>query len=153
MLISDYIARMLEEMLEEHDGTLEIRRNDMANKLGCAPSQINYVITSRFTPQHGYLVESQRGGGGYVRIVRKQMHRDEYLMHFFHAVGATLSESEARAMIDNLCATRAVESGTAAAMQAAVSAQALAGIENKVQRDAVRADILRQLVLSQMLAK
>ena len=153
MLISDYIARMLEEMLEEHDGTLEIRRNDMASKLGCAPSQINYVITSRFTPQHGYLVESQRGGGGYVRIVRKQMHRDEYLMHFFHAVGATLSESEARAMIDNLCATRTVEPGTAAAMQAAVSAQALAGIEDKAQRDAVRADILRQLVLSQMMAQ
>ena len=153
MLISDYIARMLEEMLEEHDGTLEIRRNDMASKLGCAPSQINYVITSRFTPRNGYLVESQRGGGGYVRIVRKQMHRDEYLMHFFHAVGATLSESEARAMIDNLCATRAVEPGTAATMQAAVSAQALAGIEDKAKRDAVRADILRQLVLSQMMAR
>lgn len=153
MLISDYIAQMLEEMLEQSNGTLEIRRNDMASKLGCAPSQINYVITSRFTPQHGYLVESHRGGGGYVRIVRKEMHRDEYLMHFFHSIGTSLSEAEAVAMLRNLCATRAVETDVAAVMRAALSDRALTGIEDKALRDRVRADLLRQLVLSRMVTR
>ena len=141
MLISDYIAQMLEEMLEQSNGTLEIRRNDMASKLGCAPSQINYVITSRFTPQHGYLVESHRGGGGYVRIVRKEMHRDEYLMHFFHSIGTSLSEAEAVAMLRNLCATRAVETDMAAVMRAAERAAGgseSAWLVRRLDGDAVR---------------
>ena len=152
MLISDYIAQMLEQMIAESDGQLDIRRNDMATRFGCAPSQINYVITSRFTPENGYVVESRRGGGGYIRIVRKQMHRDEYLMHFFHAVGASLTENEAKAMIRNLADVQAVDPTVAAVMFAAVSRQALAAVADKDKRDAVRADVLRQMVLSLMVS-
>ena len=65
---------MIEEMLEAGGGSLELQRNEMAGKLGCVPSQISYVLTSRFTPVRGYVIESHRGGGGYIRIVRKQMH-------------------------------------------------------------------------------
>ncbi|MBP5209829.1 MAG: CtsR family transcriptional regulator [Clostridia bacterium] len=150
MLISDYIAQMLEQMLDESDGQLDIRRNDMATRFGCAPSQINYVITSRFTPENGYVVESRRGGGGYIRIVRKHMHRDEYLMHFFHAVGEALTENEARAMIRNLVDTRAIDPETATVMASAVSGPALSGVTDKDRRDAVRADVLRQMVLALM---
>ena len=64
-------------MLDKSGGTLELKRNDLAEKLGCVPSQINYVISSRFTPEMGYIVESRRGGGGYIRIIRKQMGKDE----------------------------------------------------------------------------
>ena len=96
MLLSDHIARLINEMLEEGSGQAEVRRNDLAARLGCAPSQINYVITSRFTPERGYVTESRRGGGGYIRIVRVQMTKNEYLMHFFQAVGKVLSEQEAR---------------------------------------------------------
>ena len=64
MLLSDHIARLINEMLEEGGGQAEVRRNDLAAKLGCVPSQINYVITSRFTPERGYVTESRRGGGG-----------------------------------------------------------------------------------------
>ena len=56
MLISDYIAQIIEEMLEDGGGKTEVRRNDLASKLGCVPSQINYVITSRFTPEKGYII-------------------------------------------------------------------------------------------------
>ncbi|MDD6800068.1 MAG: CtsR family transcriptional regulator [Firmicutes bacterium] len=102
MLISDTIAKMLVEMLDKSGGTLELKRNDLAEKLGCVPSQINYVISSRFTPEMGYIVESRRGGGGYIRIIRKQMGKDEYLMHFYHAVGNNIDESSGAAFINNI---------------------------------------------------
>ena len=86
-MLSDVIEKILIEMLEEEGGILELRRNDLAQRVGCVPSQINYVITSRFTPERGYVIESRRGGGGYVRITRKAFHRDEYLMHLFCSVG------------------------------------------------------------------
>ena len=81
--ISDEIAAYILHRLEQaEDGTAELQRNLLAEELGCVPSQISYVITSRFTPERGYMIESRRGGGGHIRIVRKEMHRDEYLMHF-----------------------------------------------------------------------
>ena len=95
MVLSDHIARLIEEMLEEGNGQAEVRRNDLAARIGCVPSQINYVITSRFTPERGYVTESRRGGGGYIRIVRVPMTKSSYLMHFFHAVGEVMEENEA----------------------------------------------------------
>ena len=148
-IISDFIMKMLDEA----DGDLELKRNELAQQFNVVPSQINYVITSRFSPEHGFRIESHRGGGGYVRIVRKEMHRDEYLMHFFHSIGTSLSEAEAVAMLRNLCATRAVETDVAAVMRAALSDRALTGIEDKALRDRVRADLLRQLVLSRMVTR
>lgn len=102
MILSDHIAGLIEEMLEAGGGTTEVRRNDLAAKLGCVPSQINYVITSRFTPERGFMTESRRGGGGYIRIVRIQMTKSEYLMHFFQAVGGEISENELRAFLGDL---------------------------------------------------
>ena len=69
MRISDEITAYILHMLENaDDGEAELRRNELAEELGCVPSQINYVLTSRFTPEQGYVVESRRGGGGYIRI-------------------------------------------------------------------------------------
>ncbi len=64
---------------ENEDESVEIKRNELANTIGCVPSQINYVITSRFTPEQGYLVESQRGGGGYIRITRMSYNKESIL--------------------------------------------------------------------------
>ena len=63
MPISDTIAAIIEEMLDGGGGTAELKRNDLATRVGCVPSQINYVITSRFSPDKGYVIESRRGGG------------------------------------------------------------------------------------------
>ena len=93
-MLADYIATMIEEMLNRGDGILELKRNEMANQIGCVPSQISYVIASRFTPERGYVIESHRGGGGYIRITRKRMDRNEYLMHFFCAIGDEIDEAE-----------------------------------------------------------
>ena len=64
MRMSDLVAQYIIEMLDRENGSAEIQRNELAGNLGCVPSQINYVITSRFTPEKGYIVESRRGGGG-----------------------------------------------------------------------------------------
>ena len=72
MNITDAIAQVILSTLEDSGGTVQIQRNELANKIGCVPSQINYVITSRFTPEQGYIVESKRGGGGYIKIIKIQ---------------------------------------------------------------------------------
>ena len=150
MLLSDAIAKMIEEMLTDCGGTLELRRNDMAERMGCAPSQINYVITSRFTPERGYIIESRRGGGGYVRIVRKQMQRNEYLMHFFHAIGERLDEKTVFALVRNLEDAGIISGHLPEMMTSALSNTALGAIEDRETREHVRADIMRQFVLSLM---
>ncbi len=87
MRMSDLVAQYILEMLDEQNGSAEIKRNELAGDLGCVPSQINYVITSRFTPEQGYIVESRRGGGGYIRISRVKMDRGTTVMHIVNSVG------------------------------------------------------------------
>ncbi|CDD11138.1 firmicute transcriptional repressor of class III stress [Phascolarctobacterium succinatutens CAG:287] len=60
------------ELLREHENTVLVQRNELAERLSCAPSQISYVISTRFTPERGFMVESRRGSGGFVRIIRMQ---------------------------------------------------------------------------------
>ncbi len=149
MLISDSIARMIEQLLNDNDGTAEIRRNDLADRLGCVPSQINYVISSRFTPELGYIVESRRGGGGYVRIIRKQLGRDEYLMHFFCAIGDEIDENGANAFLGNLLGSRLITEREAKLMKRVLSSTAMTGVAAE-DRPALRASQMKQMVLSLM---
>ena len=148
-MLADEIAKLIEQMLDEEGGALELRRNEMATRLGCVPSQISYVITSRFTPERGYLTESRRGGGGHIRIVRKKMHRDEYLMHFFFAVGQTLEEGEARAYLGNLLDGGFLTPREAAMLNAVLSAKALSAVTPE-GRGVVRADLFKHVLLSLM---
>lgn len=148
-MLADQIALMIEQMLEEAGGSLELQRNEMAGKLGCVPSQISYVLTSRFTPERGYLIESRRGGGGYIRIVRKQMHRDEYLMHFFYAVGGSIEEREALAYVQNLQGNAIITTKEAKMIKAAISDSALSDVP-PTGRSIVRANILKHILLSLM---
>ncbi len=148
-MLSDYIAQIIEEMLNEGGGTLELQRNEMANRLGCVPSQISYVISSRFTPERGYVIESRRGGGGCIRIVRKQMGRNEYLMHFFCSVGEEIGEAEAVAYLKNLFGNDCITERELTVSAAAMSNAALAAI-TPTGRSAVRADIFKQILLSLM---
>lgn len=147
MLISDRIAKLIEEMLDVGEGMVEIRRNDLAEQLGCVPSQINYVISSRFTPERGYIIESRRGGGGYVRIQRKVMDRDTYLMHFLYAVGEELDTNTCEAFLTNL-----LGNGYISAREKALISSTLAplGALPYPLSERVRADSLRQIILTLM---
>lgn len=148
-MLTDHIAKLIEQMLEENGGALELRRNEMAQELGCVPSQISYVITSRFTPERGYLIESRRGGGGHIRIVRKQMHKNEYLMHFFHAIGNTIEEREALAYLGNLSDNDVITKREAVLLGNALSTAALSDITPE-GRGVVRAGIFKRVLLSLM---
>src|SRR5699024_12667377 len=76
--LSNNIEKFLLELLEEtNDGVVEIGRNELANQFNCAPSQINYVLTTRFTPYKGYYIESKRGGSGYIKIMKLSFKEDE----------------------------------------------------------------------------
>ncbi len=141
MLMSDLIANMIEEMLKESGGELELKRNDLAGKIGCVPSQINYVITSRFTPERGYIIESRRGGGGYVRITKVQMSRDEYLMHFFHAIGRELDLRSALAFAASLADKDMI---TRRELNIILS------VMKMPMSDSVRSDMMRQIILALM---
>ena len=88
MGISDLIASFLQESLEETDGgVLEVQRNDLAQRFNCVPSQINYVMSTRFSPERGYIVESRRGGNGYIRITRVRVDRQTLLMQVINTLG------------------------------------------------------------------
>ncbi len=146
MLLTDHIARLIEEMLEEGGGQAEVKRNDLAARLGCVPSQVSYVITSRFTPERGYVTESRRGGGGYIRIVRVPMSKNSYLMHFFHAIGETLEEAEGRAYLRNLVDSGIITAREAGLAAVAISQKALDKVPNEA-KGMVRADILRHMLM------
>lgn len=148
-MLTDYIAQIIDEMLNESGGDLEIKRNEMATKIGCVPSQISYVIASRFTPERGYIIESRKGGGGCIRIVRKQMHKNEYLMHFFYAIGDRITENEAVAYINNLLGQDIVSPREAVMMNGALSNSALSVLPRPA-RDEARAGIFKHMVLSIM---
>ena len=131
MKMSDVIADFIGEMLSNGGGVAELQRKSLADRFSCVPSQINYVITSRFTPERGYITESRRGGGGYIKIVRVKLSENEYLMHFFHAIGNSVDESEARAYIVNLRDHGIVSDDASRVISASISSGAL----DKVPRE------------------
>ena len=125
MLISDYIAQIIEEMLDAGDGCAEVKRNDLALKVGCVPSQINYVITSRFTPERGYIIESRRGRRVYTDCTER-MHKNDYLMHFFCAIGDSIEEDEAYAYLLNLLGANIITERESKIISRAISSGSLA---------------------------
>lgn len=150
MGISDLIASFLQESLDEaEDGVLEVQRSDLAQRFNCVPSQINYVMSTRFSPERGYIVESRRGGNGYIRITRVQVDRQTLLMHVINSLGERMDLPSARAILSNLVQAGALEENAGRAILAAVGDKALAQVPRE-SRDAVRVDILRQVLILQV---
>ena len=149
MLISDSIAAFIDEMLNDCGGTLEIKRNDLAKRLGCVPSQINYVVASRFTPERGYIIESRRGGGGYIRIIRKVMSEDDVLMKFFNEAKNGLAERELEAVLSALYSADIITAREARFIRACLSQAALSSLPKDMQDD-VRGNSFRNMLLTLM---
>lgn len=147
MRMSDLVAQYIMQMLDEQNGSAEIQRNELAGNLGCVPSQINYVITSRFTPEQGYIVESRRGGGGYIRISRVKMDRGTAMMHIINSVGSSLDKATAEAMLNNMLQRNMIELQSAKLIAAALSDRTLSQVEQD-KRDTVRADLFKNMLLT-----
>ena len=142
--LSDSIERFIKELMSE-DAHIELRRNELAQHFGCAPSQINYVLATRFSVDHGYLIESRRGGGGYVRIVRMHARDDENLLNaLLKRVGNSIDEETVNAMVQQLQDCELVTNNEAALMRAATARNALSlPVSGK--------DVLRAAVFKNML--
>ena len=146
MGISDMIAEFIRGELEDADGVLELQRNDLAQRFHCVPSQINYVMSTRFSPEHGYIVESRRGGGGYIRITRVRVDRPTLLMHFINSIGPEIDTRSALAIVRNLYETEAISQDTARLLQIVLSDTALRSVPRST-RDVLRADLMRQVLI------
>lgn len=150
MRMSDLVANYIMRALDESDGNAEIQRNVLAGELGCVPSQINYVITSRFTPEQGYIVESKRGGGGYIRITRVTTDRRSAIMHIVNSIGDKLSSSSAAIMLRNMKDSGIISAYDSALMSAALSDKAY-GDTLPQKRDSLRASIFKNLLITHMI--
>ena len=146
MRISDEVAAYIMNMLEEADGIAEIQRNELANSLGCVPSQINYVITSRFTPEQGYIVESRRGGGGYIRITRRQLSKSDMVMHIVNSIGDDLDAGTARAILVNIVQNGVIDDTEGSLISAAISDKSLQKVPREI-RNSVRSAIFKNMLL------
>jgi len=143
--ISDMIARFINEILEE-DGCCELQRSELANRFGCVPSQINYVIATRFSPEHGYQVESRRGGNGYIRIRKIKLEPRCLMMHTINVIGDSVDLRTAKALLSNLLDTETLDRSTVGLMLTAMGEGAL-GILPREQQDRVRAEIFKQMLI------
>ncbi len=150
MRMSDIITQEIMRMLKESDrNTAEIQRNEFANSIGCVPSQINYVLSSRFTPEHGYMIESRRGGGGYIRIRRVMMDHTSALMHIINSIGEYMDPMSTRIVLENCVESGILKPEIANLIGAAVSGSVLQRVPVEF-RDELRAALLKQMLLTQI---
>ena len=144
--LSNHIEDYLRALLIEREGQIEIKRNVLAEHFNCAPSQINYVLTTRFTPVQGFFVESRRGGGGFIRIVQVEIKDDA---HFFEqlteTVGESITQSKANQILDTLEEAEYMTENEHRLLAIALSDRSLAVASDK--RNAVRADLLQNILL------
>ena len=150
MGISDLIASFLQDSLDESlDGVLEVQRSDLAQRFNCVPIQINYVMSTRFSPERGYIVESRRGGNGYIRITRVRVDRETLLMHVINSLGAQVDLPSARAILSNLVQSGALDEDLGRTLLTAVGDKSLTAVPRDL-RDQVRADILKNVLILQV---
>lgn len=145
--ISDLIEIFIKELLEEgNDLAIEIQRNELASHFNCAPSQINYVLTTRFTLDKGYVIESRRGGGGYIKIVRMNMDQNRYINILINEIGSSMGKMKALSMINALKEKNFISGREEVLMIAAISDRSINTPVNI--KDEVRANLLKSMIVS-----
>jgi transcriptional regulator CtsR len=149
MRLSDSIEQFIKDLLSQEPAEVELKRNELAEYFGCAPSQINYVLATRFSPDHGYLTESRRGGGGYIRIVRVVESGPQRLMYLVNdRIGDSLSEEECQRLISQLKDQRIVTPDEAALMASSVSTRALSVPVPDTLKNAMRAKMMKSMLMT-----
>ncbi|MDO3680435.1 CtsR family transcriptional regulator [Paenibacillus ehimensis] len=146
--VSEIIEQYLKQILQQSpDGVIEIQRNELADQFNCVPSQINYVISTRFTLEKGYIVESKRGGGGYIRIQRIELQSHGAVMdHIFQTIGTQMDQLASEGLLYQLEEGGFITSREAALMKAAITREVL--ILKLPLRDEIRARILKAMLIS-----
>lgn len=145
MRMSDMIEEFIKELFEDED-SIEIQRNDLAEHFNCVPSQINYVIATRFKPSQGYYVESKRGGGGYIKIRKVNITKSNYFMHIINSVGDILTAQEVDIFISNFLSYGMISEIEAKLLKVATSDNVLK-LPTQT-RDEVRARIFKNMLVN-----
>ena len=146
MKISDSIESFIRDLLEAQT-SVELKRNELASYFNCVPSQINYVIQTRFTTERGYLVESRRGGGGYVKITRVELGGNHMIEHILGNLGHSVDIMTVEAILNSLYVNNIIGSAEAKIIMTACSNNSLSAIPDGPVKNRVRADIFKNLLL------
>ena len=141
-MIEDFIKKLF----TEEDEFIEIQRNDLAEQFNCVPSQINYVIATRFKPSQGYYVESRRGGGGHIRIKKVNISKSNYFMHIINSIGDSLTMQEVDIFISNFLSYQMITETEAKLLKVATTDNVLK--LPQPTRDEIRAGIFKNMIVN-----
>ena len=143
--MSDIIEEFIKELFDEED-SIEIQRNELAEQFNCVPSQINYVIATRFKPSQGYYVESRRGGGGHITIKKVNNTKSDYYLHIINNIGGEITSQEVDILISDFLTYDIIETKEAKLLKVATSDNVLQ--LDKAEKDKVRARIFKNMLLN-----
>ena len=145
MRMSDLIEEFIKDLFDDNE-EIEIQRNELAEHFNCVPSQINYVIVTRFKPSQGYYVESKRGGGGHIKIKKATNSKADYLMYIIQNIGKEITANEVDILISDFLSYGLVDTKEAKLLKVATSDNVLQ--LNKSEKDQVRARIFKNMLLN-----
>ena len=146
MRMSDIIEEFIKDLFDEQNEEIEIQRNELAEQFKCVPSQINYVISTRFKPSQGYYVESKRGGGGHILIKKVNSTKSDYIMHIINNIGNEITSSEVDILLSDFLTYDFVTTKEAKLLKVATSDNVLRLTNDK--KDEVRARIFKNMLLN-----
>ena len=146
MRISDVIEEFIKDLFDEDNEQIEIQRNELAEHFNCVPSQINYVISTRFKPSQGYYVESRRGGGGHIKIEKVNVTKSNYLMHVINSMENKITSQEVDIFISNFLSEDIISKKEAKLLKVATSDNVLT-VPQEI-KDTLRARIFKNMLVN-----
>lgn len=146
MNLSDLIEQYIMNAIDEEE-EVELKRSEIAQEFNCVPSQINYVISTRFIPELGFYVESKRGGNGYIKISRINLSKHDYINDLIQKIGRSMSQSTLDVYLRELLRYNIIDNKGAVVISAALSEKSLMQVD-KVNRDKVRADSFKNILVN-----
>lgn len=146
MNLSDIIEEYIKNAIEENH-YIELKRNELAQEFNCVPSQINYVISTRFIPELGFYVESRRGGGGYIKISEINISQCDYIKNIVRKIGSKMSQSTLDIYLKELLRYNIIDNNIVDIISSALSENSLKKV-NKQKRDEVRADMFKNIIVN-----
>lgn len=146
MRMSDVIEEFIKDLFDDNNEYIEIQRNELAEKFNCVPSQINYVIATRFKPSQGYYVESRRGGGGHIKIEKVNVTKSNYLMHVINSMENKITSQEVDIFISNFLSEGIISKKEAKLLKVATSDNVLT-VPQEI-KDTLRAKIFKNMLVN-----
>lgn len=146
-ILSDIIEKFIKELLDESDD-IQIKRNELANFFNCAPSQINYVLTTRFNLDNGYYIESKKGGGGYIKIIKLNLDKNSYIDNIiYQKISDEISYNNSKQIVSNLLEREIITNREAKLIITAIDDKSI-NVPIEGIKDRIRANILKNILMS-----